>query len=76
MVLTHAVAVAELFRPLTVPEHLRLPAGRHAEVTSTYEMMLLLSAARLQGMVGFTRQHGQHVEYENDDWLNAMYFEV
>lgn len=65
LVLRHAVAV----------EHMFAPSGLMQD-SSCFEDYILPATERLQGMVSYVRQAGQHVEYESDDWLTAMTLEV
>lgn len=70
LVLSHAVAVEYMFAPIPAQSsQLEAPS-------SCFEDLLLPAVGRLQGMVSFSRQHGEHVEYEREDWFAAVSIEV
>ena len=89
LVVSHMVAVEYAFAPRSPDgapggsvggtsrgSHERARRGPGGPPFSCFEELILPSLERLQGMVGYTRQHGEHVEYESDDWMLAMYLEV
>ncbi|KAK9797835.1 hypothetical protein WJX73_006271 [Symbiochloris irregularis] len=83
LVVSHLVAVEHLFANrvgmqhlLSAPPRAILSPRRSLEETTCFEDLVLPALERLHGMLSYTRKHGEHIEYENDDWMLAMYLEL